>query len=517
MNNSRKWLRSTALVLILLFGTGLIPVSASPLASAAGVTSMRETNRESAMAKIESGLKASLALDEPVGVIIYLKDQLDSPVLAKALRKELTGTMTSQAVEQTVSRSVVQALRTRAETTQLRLLDYLEREKAKGTVSEFRSFFIANVIYAKADPAIIENLAFYAEVDQIFKNKTHRLLDPVQKASVEPSALDLEWNIERVKADQAWGLGVDGTGVVVANMDTGVEWDHPALKEKWRGYDPLSGETDPSASWFDPVYGDEMPSDYNGHGTHVMGTMVGQEPDGSNQIGVAPGAQWIAARILDAEGWGTDVSILAGAQWIIAPGDNADLAPDIVNNSWGGGPGLDAWFRDAVINWRAAGIFPVFAAGNQQPWEPPPTPDSIAVPANYPESFAVAATTIDDIRASFSLLGPSHFDESLIKPEISAPGENIRSSVPGGDYQGGWSGTSMAAPHIAGVAALLRSADSSLTVEDLAGILTDSAVPLTDSDYPNSPNFGYGYGLVDALEAVAMVAGGSGMCARHGR
>lgn len=293
-------------------------------------------------------------------------------------------------------------------------------------------------------------------------------------------------------------------------MDTGVEWIHPALMEKWRGYDPVTEEADPAGNWFDAVYGTEFPEDPHGHGTHVMGTTVGQEADGSNKIGVAPGARWIAVRILDESGFGSDLDILSGAQWILAPEGNADLAPDIVNNSWGGGPGIDDWFRDAVVNWRAAGIFPVVAAGNQRPGEPPPGPGSISVPGNYPESFAVAATDSSDSLAGFSLLGPSPYDPGLIKPEISAPGVDIRSAVPGGGYEGGWNGTSMAAPAVTGTAALLLSADQSLTVDDLAVLLTGTTVTLTDEKFPASPNFGYGYGLVDAFEAVAAVAEGTG-------
>lgn len=184
-----------------------------------------------------------------------------------------------------------------------------------------------------------------------------------------------------------------------------------------------------------------------------------------------------------------------------------ELAPDVVNNSWGGGPGLDEWFRPMVQAWRDAQIFPEFSAGNVTLTNPG-GPGSVANPANYPESFATGATDINGNLASFSLLGPSPYEE--IKPEVSAPGVNIRSSVPGGVYEGGWNGTSMAGPHTTALAALLLQANHSLTVDQLEQIIMDTATPRTDSRYPTSPNNGYGHGIINALDAVGSVLEGIG-------
>ncbi len=302
-------------------------------------------------------------------------------------------------------------------------------------------------------------------------------------------------------------MGIDGSGIVVAALDTGVQWDHPALKEKYRGYDASTDEVDHTYSFYDPVYGEEAAYDDHGHGTHVTGTMVGSEPDGSNQVGVAPGAQFIGVKIFNSSGSGSDVDILAGGEWILAPGGDVTKAPDVVNNSWGGGPGLDEWYRDVVKAWRAAGIFPEFSAGNTTLTNPG-GPGSVAVPANYPESFATGATDSDNNLASFSLEGPSPYDE--IKPDISAPGVNIRSSVPGGGYEGGWNGTSMSGPAVSGVAALLLEANAGLSVDDMEEILMSTATPLTNSEYPESPNNGFGSGLVDAYNAVSSVMDGLG-------
>jgi bacillopeptidase F len=234
--------------------------------------------------------------------------------------------------------------------------------------------------------------------------------------------------------------------------------------------------------------------------------MVGSEPNGSNAVGVAPGAKFISAKAFTAAG-GTDADILSAGQWMMAPGGNPDMAPDVINNSWGGGPGLDEWFRPMVQAWRAADIFPEFSAGNTN-LSNPGGPGSVANPANYPESFATGATDINNKLGSFSLLGPSPYGE--IKPEISAPGVNIRSSVPGGGYEGGWNGTSMAGPHVSAAIALLKQANSSLTVDDLERILQTTAIPLTDSKYPTSPNNGYGSGLLNVYDAVSSVISGLG-------
>src|SRR5699024_10391717 len=307
-----------------------------------------------------------------------------------------------------------------------------------------------------------------------------------------------------------WDMGYDGTGTVIASIDTGVQWDHPALKEKYRGYDSESDEVDHSFSWYDATAGESEPYDDQGHGTHTIGTMVGGESDGSNQVGVAPGAKFISVKACTEAG-GSDADLLDAAEWIMAPTDEdgnerADLAPDVVNNSWGGGPGLDEWYRDVVKEWRNAEIFPEFSAGNVDLFNPG-GPESIAAPANYPESFATGATDKDDDLADFSLQGPSPYDE--VKPDISAPGVSIRSAMPGDEY-GLNDGTSMAGPAVSGVAALLRQVNSNISVEAMEEVLTSTSTPLTDDEFPDSPNNGYGAGLVDAQNAISSLEDGLG-------
>src|SRR5699024_6047371 len=365
-----------------------------------------------------------------------------------------------------------------------------------------------------ASKKVAEDSAAYPEVEKILR-KVKRQWFPTTSVdeSVKKPEADLEhveWNVEKVKAPRVWEEGIKGKGTVIASIDTGVEWEHPALKENYRGYQSETEEVDHSYSWFDATNEEAEPYDDQGHGTHTVGTMVGSEPDDTEQIGVAPDASWIAVKAFEDEG-ATDEELLAAAEWILAPTDEdgntrLEMAPDIVNNSWGGGPGLDEWYRDVVKEWRHANILPVFAAGNVDN-DNPGGPASVASPANYPESFAVGATDITDKLASFSLLGPSPYDE--IKPDIVAPGQAIRSSIPGDEYAENH-GTSMAAPAVSGVASLMTSIDQTISVDELEDMLTSTAIPLTDDEYDESPNNGYCHGSVDALNAVSSVDVGVG-------
>ncbi|MGP4108946.1 S8 family serine peptidase [Virgibacillus sp. L01] len=465
--------------------------------------------------KVNNRLLDQFKNDEKVTFLIKFKETADTKKIAKEARKSAeSANMTAKKAEFIQRSAVVSALKSVSLESQTNVEQYLQQEADKGNAEEIRSYYIVNGMAVTATKEVAEKVASFANVEKILPNETRELLTPVTKEAKngpQSETANIEWNVERVGAPQVWDMGIDGSGTVVASIDTGVQWDHPALKEKYRGYDAATGEVNHDYNWFDATAAQSEPYDDQGHGTHTIGTMVGGEPDGSNQVGVAPGAQFISVKAFTAAG-GTDADLLAAAEWILAPTDSegnarVDMAPDVVNNSWGGGPGLDEWYRDVVINWRAAEIFPEFSAGNTGLFNPG-GPGSIATPANYPESFATGATDINDNLASFSLEGPSPYDE--IKPDISAPGVNIRSSVPGGQYEGGWNGTSMAGPAVSAVAALLRQVDSSITVDEMEQILMDTAIPLTDETYTESPNNGFGHGLVNAYDAVSALQNGIG-------
>ncbi|MCW1928131.1 S8 family peptidase [Bhargavaea beijingensis] len=506
---STKLLSMAATVLMVssLIAPGL--VSAEKRTSVSAVDTAKE-----AQEKLSDRLLTEFKNDEKVTFLIKFKDKADTAKAASAARKAAQKADLSSRQTKLAARSaVVSELKATAQSSQAEVKQYLVQLEKSGKAENIRPYHIVNGMAVTSTKEVAEKIAGFSEVEKILPDEQRQLsvTKTPEAKSPKSKVANVEWNVERVKAPEAWNLGIDGTGTVVASIDTGVQWDHPALKEKYRGYNAASGDVNHDFNWFDATAGNTTPYDDQGHGTHVTGTMVGAEPNGSNQVGVAPGAKWIAVKAFTAAG-GTDSDLLAAAQWILAPTDSegnarVDMAPDVVNNSWGGGPGLDEWYREVVQNWRAAQIFPEFSAGNTTLFNPG-GPGSVAAPANYPESFATGATDINNKVAGFSLRGPSPYDE--IKPDITAPGVNIRSTVPGNGYEGGWNGTSMSGPAVSAVAAMLRQVDADITVDDMEQILIDTAVPLTDSQYPTVPNHAYGHGLVDAMAAVSSLMSGIG-------
>ncbi|MFA1822497.1 S8 family serine peptidase [Virgibacillus oceani] len=460
--------------------------------------------------KVSSSLQSQLENEDKVTFLIKFTETADVMGVAHEARESAQNANLSALSQEHAQRSaVISELKSIARESQQKTKLFLEEQEDMGNAEDIRSYHIVNGMAVTATKEVAEKLASFSEVEKLLPNEQRELIRAVDTEAEVPEneTAEIEWNVDRIGAPAVWDMGIDGQGTVVASIDTGADWEHPALQDKYRGYDPATGEVDHTYSFYDPVNGEEVPYDDDSHGTHVTGTMVGSEADGSNQVGVAPGAQWISVQAFTPAG-AYDTDLLAAAQWILAPGGDATKAPDVVNNSWGGGPGLDEWYRDAVTAWRAAEIFPAFAAGNTTLTNPG-GPGSVAVPANYPESFATGSTNSSDDKSTFSLEGPSPYDE--IKPDIAAPGEGVRSSIPGGGY-GGKNGTSMASPAIAGVVALLKSANANLDVDTTEEILMEMADSEagTDESFPESPNNGYGYGIVDAYAAVSSVISGLG-------
>lgn len=392
---------------------------------------------------------------------------------------------------------------------------------------EYRPYWVANMIWVRGDRSVVEAMARRSDVAHVFANPRVRADLPVpapedrQPNASTPQAV--EWNIAKVRAPDVWAAGYTGQGAVVAGQDTGYQWDHPALKGKYRGWNGTSANHD--YSWHDAIHASTgvcgadspVPCDDHDHGTHTMGTMVGDDGMG-NQIGMAPGAKWIGCRNMDA-GVGTPATYSECYQWFIAPtridgsDPRPDLAPHVINNSWGCPPSEGCTnplvLLTVVQNVRAAGIVTVHSAGNSGP-----SCATVRDPAAiYDESFTVGATNSSDVIANFSSRGPVTVDGSgRRKPDVSAPGVSIRSSVRGGGYAGGWSGTSMAGPHVAGQVALLISAYPWLAgdVDQIEDIIADSAVPRTTTqscggDTPTSvPNNVYGWGRIDAFQAYTI-------------
>jgi hypothetical protein len=388
-----------------------------------------------------------------------------------------------------------------------------------------QSFYIVNAIAMKGDRALVTRLAARSDVDRIVANPRVRQSLPLD--STPPDGMDgvpagVEWGVARVNADDVWALGHTGEGIVVAGQDTGYDWDHPAIKSQYRGWD--GGSPDHDYNWHDAIHSgggvcgaDSLePCDDQGHGTHTMGTIVGDD-GGTNQIGVAPGARWIGCRNMD-RGYGTPTTYMECFEFFLAPypiGGNPSTdgdptkAPHVINNSWVCPPseGCDwASLQTSVENVRSAGIEVVASAGNEGSGC-----STVLYPiAIYDAAFSVGATDSSDSIAYFSSRGPVTVDGSgRRKPDVTAPGVSVRSCQRGGGYTYK-QGTSMSGPHVAGVVALLWSAAPRLIgdVDDTEWIITRTARPRTSSqgcggDGPSDvPNNVYGWGIVDALAAV---------------
>ncbi len=420
--------------------------------------------------------------EETVPFIVYLREEAD-----------LTAATADQVSALQRRRAVITALQATAERSQVEVRAYLDIQRAAGKVRRYTPYWIFNGLAVEGDLETLLSLAARPEVKVVRADHKRYLEEGEAEDGIQASST-VEWNIAKIRADLVWqALDIDGTGVVVANMDTGVDWQHPALQTKYRGYDP-HGLHRHFGNWYCATdEGYIYPDDGHGHGTHTMGTIVG---GGDPAIGVAPGARWIAAKVFHDRGYTYDSWLHAGFQWLLDPDGNpgTDDAPDVVNSSWGSENGYLETFRPDVQALRAAGIFPVFSAGNYGPGG-----YSVGSPASYPESFAVGATDSDDYIAIFSSRGPSPWSE--IKPEVSAPGVDVRSSLPGGSY-GEKEGASMAAPHVTGLAALLFQAQPTLTITETEGVITSTAVGLGDP----IPNNAYGWGRIDAYNAVTAVS-----------
>ena len=411
--------------------------------------------------------------------------------------------------------------------------------------AEFRSFWITNAIWAKGDLALLQALALHPEVSYIYASGGGSLSLPPQPQIAEniaaPETLNTalaadpapEPGLLKVNADDVWALGVLGQGVVVAGSDTGVAWQHAALKKQYRGWNDATQTANHSYNWHDAIHNPNTPCGPDtlepcdddeilggGHGTHTVGTMVGDD-GGSNRIGMAPEARWIACRNMN-NGVGAIPTYLECMQWFLAPtdinGQNPDpaKAPHVINNSWGCVEGCPPpALQDTLRASRSAGIFYAVSAGNDGGEGPVFVCNTIYHPlARYPEAFTVGATNyVTDAIAPFSsrgsVLGDLTAPTGLIKPNISAPGVNIRSALRDGGY-GSLSGTSMAGPHVGGLVALLISANPKLAglINRLEDIIEQTAVRKTTTegcglDSPTAvPNNTFGWGRIDALAAV---------------
>ncbi len=494
---------------------------------------------KTAALKINEYVKQQFAIKAEVPVFIILKQQADLSQVAKIADRNQRIT------------AIYQKLVAHANQTQGGVMSLI----TKASVPYQRYFISNSILIVKANRALVEQIALLPEVKKVIGNPSVAMSQPVPSAAPVNSSgssmtsgfesifnlrsstiTGVGENITSLKVDKVWEeLGAEGKGIVVAGQDTGVQWDHPALINQYRGWNGTQANHD--YNWHDSVhfyynpegsasrcgYNSAVPCDDGDHGSHTMGTIVGSD-GAENKIGVAPKAKWISCRNMDG-GFGNPSSYLECFQFFLAPtpvtGDpfltgRPDLAPHVINNSWGC-PKVEGCDGDEMIPalqvMKAAGIMVVVSAGNDGP--------NCSTIQDAPAHNVDLVFTVGAYNhrtgsiADFSSRGPSKLN-GLAGPDVAAPGVSIRSSVPGSRYdQAMWSGTSMAGPHVAGEVALLWSANPALIgkIDETANLIRKTATPKTTTQACGTnvsgsfPNNVYGYGNIQPYEAVKAALG----------
>lgn len=459
---------------------------------------------------------AGTAPDTPVSVIVHMAEQ--APVAQFTAEFDQT-----RATRQQRHGAIVTALQDAARSQQP-LLEDLSNDQRDGGILGFTSYWISNLVVVQAVPDEIERLAARPDVAWVEPNFSVSLIKPVNERPASDDrneeasrGIGMTPGVRAVNAPQVWRhFGIDGSGALIGSLDTGVRGDHPALASRWRGTVAPASEC-----WLDVLgTGTTFPVDNNSHGTHTTGTMCGLAPD--DTIGIAPGAMWISANAIDqgASG-GFDNDIIQCFQWFADPDGNpftTDDVPDVVQNSWGVNEGFsgyndcDSRWWAVIDNCEAAGVVVTWSAGNEGS-----AAGTLRSPADRAATvyncFSVGAVDATNYTfpypiAGFSSRGPTTCPGVIsplnIKPEISAPGVSVYSSVPSG--YGYMDGTSMAGPHVAGVVALMRQANPDLTVNAVKRILMNTARDLGAAGQDNT----FGWGMVDAYAAVDSAMAGFG-------
>ena len=376
--------------------------------------------------KIAPEVLADTADGRSASVIILLADQADVNAGYGMRDQDAQGWFVYNTLSQHAAR------------TQIGLKNFLS---SRGVT--YQSFWVVNMLVATADRALVEALAARPDVARVDSNRPTRWIEDPSIANfgvtpVIPSAV--EWGVQNVNAPQVWAMGFTGQGIVVGNQDTGMRWTHNALKPHYRGWNGATA--DHNYNWHDSIHSgggvcgpnNLAPCDDHGHGTHTTGTTSGDDGAG-NQVGVAPGAKWIGCRNMD-QGNGTPATYTECFQFFIAPTDlngqnpNPALRPHVMNNSWGC-PASEGCATAA--SWRRSSTTPRRRASSSRFRRATPAPAAPRVsdpPAIYEASFSTGAIDINNTLAGFSSRGPSTFyTPNLLKPNISAPGVNVRSST----------------------------------------------------------------------------------------
>ena len=359
-------------------------------------------------------------------------------------------------------------------------------------------FWIFNGFHVQATPEVIRTLAGRDDIWFICNNATVQLdYNPGEDADPPRTP---EWNISKICADSCWNAGFNGAGIILGHIDTGVLTTHAALTGKWL-----------SPYWVDGVNGQSSPYDDHGHGTHTMGTICGGDGPGSfvDDVGVAYGARFIPTKAFNSGGSGTDASIDTCMQYLAnLKAGGVDIRA--IGNSWGNGDGSYIHWWTIVLNWKTIGVLPVFSNGNAGPGA-----GTVGSPGSYPMSIGIGSTNSSDAISGFSSRGPApssapfndpqywyYSSWNYLKPDVSAPGENVRSSYNNGGYTS-MSGTSMASPHVTGGTAVLLQKNANLTVTELYDLYRNYCdQPSGGAPYPN---MNYGWGRINLWRSLQNV------------
>jgi len=416
-------------------------------------------------------------------------------------------------------RAALAELRSAHASAQKPLLKRLSQLESEGKTSHLHAYWIVNVVEAEVSLEDLPELAERADVLSIQRVPSIKLIEPTlaQRSTSSLAPDSITTTLSYIKADSAWAAGYTGEGRLVCSFDTGVEGTHDALVDSWKG-----NNGDSSAAWFDPIY--DLPAPHTqgsgyvpqNHGTHVMGIMVGHDAANDYTVGVAPGARWISACVIDV---GSTV-ILRAFEWAADPDGNPNTVrdvPDVINHSWGfDREGSYSWeidcqniVFDAIDYTEALGIVNIFAAGNEGNYDDL----TIANPANRAndslDCFAVGnlnSHLFPPVISPSSSQGPSDCN-GAVKPNVVAPGVDIHSTFPGNNYEL-MSGSSMAAPHVSGLVALLRQKNPGATPGEIKEAILTSAHE--DLDFPPLPDNTYGWGRIDCMAALAALDGPGG-------
>ena len=476
-----------------------------------GIFQRKKDGQEGDTPTIDPVLQSKAQVSDSLDYLIYFKEEADLSEAYTLPWKERGW-------------YVYHALTAQAEESQAKVRKYLDKRGVS-----YQAFWIDNVIAVKDSGArTLNGLIKFLEIESVQSVPVITLENPIGGAVelIADETNPVPLNLTHIAADQAWQAGFTGEGFTVGSIDTGVRYTHNALTAQYRG-NFGDGSFSHDYHWWDAVNGSTVPYDDHGHGSHTTGIMVGAE-EARVTIGVAPGAQWMACKAIDQNGSGLGWDFLSCGQFMLAPwdldqeGSNPSLRPHVINNSWGScSQTYSDWFEGTIDAWQAAGIYPVFANGNASNcgYEQPPGLNTVGNPARSYHVTSVGSTGTDDGQyASHSNWGPTDSEDVLngyaypwVKPQVVAPGVNIMSAISSADdAYAYWGGTSMSAPHVSGLVALMWQAGDCLVGDfvQTENLIEKSAVPIPydsgngDEGPENIPNYATGWGEINVLAAA---------------